>query len=116
MRRTAAGACRMSRFIACAVIFVGASFGLAHGRAADDFTITDAMIPARDGVKLHVKLYAPKKQNDPLPIILLRTPYNADRGGRHFASYFKALAEDGYIFAFADIRGKYKSEGDFVMQ
>lgn len=88
----------------------------AQNRPDDDFTVTTAMIPARDGVKLFVKIFTPRDAKEPLPIILNRTPYSADRGGRHFASYFKALAEDGYIFVFADIRGKFKSEGEFVMQ
>src|SRR5258708_4659516 len=39
------------------------------------FDKTDAMIPARDGIKLHTEIYAPKNAAGPLPIILERTPY-----------------------------------------
>src|ERR1700744_3420570 len=40
------------------------------------FDKIDVMIPARDGVKLHTEIYAPKNQSGPLPIILERTPYS----------------------------------------
>ncbi len=77
---------------------------------------TEVMIPVRDGVKLHTLVYKPDKQNGPLPIILLRTPYGADRGASPaLDGYLKDLADDGYFFAFQDIRGRYKSEGTFVM-
>src|SRR4029078_8351115 len=74
------------------------------------------MIPMRDGVKLHTIIYAPKDHKDPLPFILLRTPYGIDsRGPRALKDYLKDLADDGYIFVFQDIRGRHKSEGQFVM-
>lgn len=83
---------------------------------ADGFTVRDVMIPARDGVKLHTKIFAPKDQAGPLPIVMKRTPYGIEGAAGNFNAYFKALAEEGYIFAFQDIRGKYGSEGTFVMQ
>lgn len=81
------------------------------------FQTTEAMIPARDGVRLHTLIYAPKDAREPLPIIMLRTPYGIDgRAGGTFASYFKDLVAEGYIFVFQDDRGRFKSEGQFVMQ
>jgi putative CocE/NonD family hydrolase len=80
------------------------------------FTVRDAMIPARDGVKLFTKIFTPKNQSGPLPIVFRRTPYGIDGAGSSFVRYYKALAEEGYIFVFQDIRGKFKSEGEFVMQ
>ncbi len=80
-----------------------------------EFDTREVMIPMRDGIKLHTLIYFPKKQSEPLPIILSRTPYGiAGSAGRLSGSY-KELAEDGYIFAFQDIRGKYGSEGAFAM-
>src|SRR5205085_1060987 len=85
--------------------------------AADDrFEVSDVMIPMRDGVRLHTKIFAPKGQREPLPIIMNRTPYGVGGAARRFVTYFKALADDGYVFAFQDIRGKFGSEGTFVMQ
>ena len=58
----------------------------------------------------------PRSQSGPLPIILKRTPYGIAGSAGNFNAYFKALADEGYIFVFQDIRGKFGSEGDFVMQ
>jgi putative CocE/NonD family hydrolase len=79
------------------------------------FDATEAMISARDGVKLHTLIYSPKRAAGALPILFLRTPYGVDGRSSLFESYFKELADDGYIFALQDIRGKFRSEGDFVM-
>jgi uncharacterized protein len=83
---------------------------------ADKFTVRDVMIPTRDGVKLHTKIFTPKDQAGALPIIMKRTPYGIEGSAGNFNAYFKALADEGYIFAFQDIRGKFGSEGTFVMQ
>jgi uncharacterized protein len=80
------------------------------------FEVIEAMVPVRDGVKLYTVICIPKVASEPLPILLQRTPYGA---GTRIASFlpaaYKELTDDGYIFAFQDIRGKYKSEGDFRM-
>jgi putative CocE/NonD family hydrolase len=81
------------------------------------FDKTEAMIPTRDGVRLHTLIYAPKDSREPLPFIMLRTPYGIDgRAAGAFNNYFKDLVAEGYIFVFQDIRGRFKSEGQFVMQ
>src|SRR5512143_1552762 len=75
-----------------------------------------AMIPARDGVRLHTLIYRPVGHPEPLPFLLLRTPYGvAGSPRRYLGGYLKELAADGYIFVFQDIRGRYGSEGQFVM-
>jgi uncharacterized protein len=80
------------------------------------FKVSDVMIPMRDGVKLHTKIYVPNDQSEPLPFIILRTPYDANEIADRFANYLKPLADEGYIFVFQDLRGKFGSEGTFVMQ
>jgi len=87
-----------------------------RAQTAADFDRHDVMIPMRDGIKLHTSYYTPKNATGPLPIIFSRTPYGIDGAARAFESYFKALAQEGYIFAFQDIRGRFGSEGTFVMQ
>ena len=84
--------------------------------AADRFEVSDVMIPARDGKRLHTKIFTPRDQAGPLPIIFKRTPYGIEGSAGNFNAYYKALADEGYIFVFQDIRGKFGSEGDFVMQ
>lgn len=80
------------------------------------FTRTETMITMRDGVRLHTVILTPQNQTGPLPIILNRTPYGVkgwDSGLVNAAH--KELVADGYIFVFQDIRGKFESEGQFVM-
>ena len=86
--------------------------------AQDDsvFTKTEMMIPMRDGVKLHTVVFAPREAHEPLPILLERTPYGAMDEESALRNRYAHLIADGYIFAFQDIRGRFKSEGRFVMQ
>jgi putative CocE/NonD family hydrolase len=81
-----------------------------------DYQRTEAMIPMRDGVKLHAVILKPADINGPLPFLIQRTPYGVDNSSR--ASFFAGrpeLAREGYIYVAEDIRGRYKSEGRFVM-
>jgi uncharacterized protein len=80
------------------------------------FTKTDAMVPTRDGVKLHTVIFAPHEARESLPILLERTPYGAMDDENALRNRYAHLIADGYIFAFQDIRGRFKSEGQFVMQ
>jgi len=86
----------------------------------------DVMIPMRDAVKLHTVILAPKGAKS-APILLTRTPYDANDLTRHAHSshlgpilngYDNAtdvIVEGGYIRVVQDVRGKYGSEGDYVM-
>ena len=84
----------------------------------------EVRIPMRDGAKLYAVLIIPR-QPGKFPIMLDRTPYSADkatsRGGfgplpENILSPLNAeLLRAGYIVAVEDVRGKYKSEGDYVM-
>ena len=80
------------------------------------FTFTQAMVPTRDGVRLNTTFFVPRNQTGPLPILFLRTPYGVPAANFQLTRAYPELAEEGYIFAFQDIRGKYASEGTFVMQ
>ncbi len=83
------------------------------------FDKTDVMIIARDGVKLHTEIYTPKNSKEPLPIIMERTPYGLhddDKGYSRILTRYSEMIPDDYIFVFQDIRGRYGSEGAFVMQ
>jgi len=86
----------------------------------------EAMIPMRDGVKLFTVILVPKGAAD-APMLLTRTPYDADALTRHkksahlgpvLSGYDNAtdvIVEGGYIRVVQDVRGKYGSEGDYVM-
>ncbi|MBI1760054.1 MAG: CocE/NonD family hydrolase [Acidobacteria bacterium] len=104
--------------LSCSLVFALLVFATprAHTQQEQGFALTNAMIPMRDGVWLNTNIFAPKNASAPLPIILERTPYNAPANQGWANGKYKALAADGYIFVFQDIRGRYKSEGQFVMQ
>jgi putative CocE/NonD family hydrolase len=91
-----------------------------------DYARRDVWIPMRDGVKLHTVILVPKNAEG-APILLTRTPYNATALTTHAESshlgsiltgYDNAtdvIVEGGYIRVVQDVRGKYGSEGDYVM-
>ena len=91
-----------------------------------DYERRDVMIPMRDGVRLHTVILVPRDAHH-APILLTRTPYNAteltsyNHSGHLIASldgYDNAddlIVDAGYIRVVQDVRGKYKSEGDYVM-
>jgi len=91
-----------------------------------DYVKRDVMIPMRDGVKLHTVIVVPRGAKN-APILLTRTPYNASSQVGHAASSHlskilegydnavEVIQEGGYIRVVQDVRGKYGSEGDYVM-
>jgi predicted acyl esterase len=80
------------------------------------FERRELTIPMRDGTSLFAVALVPVKQSAPLPIILIRTPFEASRELRSTEPplYLKELAKDGYIFVVEDARGRGKSGGRFV--
>lgn len=91
-----------------------------------DYVKRDVMIPMRDGVKLHTVILVPKGAKG-APILLTRTPYDATKLTSHAESAHlgpilngydnatEVIVEGGYIRVVQDVRGKYGSEGDYVM-
>ncbi|MGI9170424.1 MAG: CocE/NonD family hydrolase, partial [Caulobacteraceae bacterium] len=91
-------------------------------QSAYDYIKREAMIPMRDGVKLHTVIVIPKAAWG-WPIMLDRTPYDADKmtsraSSPHVAAIlpraYAELAGAGYIVAIQDVRGKYGSGGVYV--
>src|SRR3954454_5767366 len=92
-------------------------------RSGFQYMRREVRIPMRDGVKLYAVLIIPR-QAGKFPIMLDRTPYSADKSTeRNFGplpeNILSPLAAElvraGYIVAVEDVRGKYKSEGEYVM-
>jgi len=91
-----------------------------------DYIKRDVMIPMRDGVKLHTVIVLPKGAKN-APMLLTRTPYSATAQVSHAESAHlgpilsgydnatEVIVEGGYIRVVQDVRGKYGSEGDYVM-
>ncbi|MDB5497587.1 MAG: acylase [Phenylobacterium sp.] len=91
--------------------------------AKNDWTKRTVMIPMRDGVKLYTVIVMAKGAHD-AAILLTRTPYNAKKRAERFSSPHitaelaqldEPFVTDGYIRVYQDIRGKYGSEGDYVV-
>jgi len=80
------------------------------------FNPTESMIQTRDGVRLYTQVYVPTPAREQLPILLLRTPYGTGQlSSERIAASLPELTADGYIIVLQDIRGRFKSEGEFVM-
>jgi len=91
-----------------------------------DYVRREVMIPMRDGVKLHTVILVPKGAKG-APMLLTRTPYDADElTKRNDSSHLgpsldgydnavETIVEGGYIRVVEDVRGKHHSEGDYVM-
>ena len=85
-----------------------------------DFVVREAMIPMRDGVRLHTLIVMRAGLRD-APILMERTPYGADaqlagRTGRldqQVGAFYAPYADDGYILVWQDVRGKNRSEGTY---
>ncbi len=84
-----------------------------------EYTRQEVSIPARDGVKLHAVVLRPagsEKGGERLPFLIERTPYGVDGATSDRVNAAKPeMAASGYIFVYADIRGRYGSGGQFVM-
>ncbi|CAN5572624.1 CocE/NonD family hydrolase [soil metagenome] len=75
----------------------------------------EAMIPMRDGVKLFTVIVTPEKQTEPAAILLDRTPYGVKGFSASGVNRNPELVKEGYAFVYQDIRGRYGSEGQFIM-
>ncbi len=96
-----------------------------------DYERREVMIPMRDGVKLHTVVLVPRSAEAPgggrRGMLLTRTPYSANETTEHAQSahlgpvldgYDNApdvVVQGGYIRVVQDVRGKYGSEGDYIM-
>ncbi len=75
-------------------------------------------IPMRDGVNLFTIVYAPKDSAQKYPLLMTRTPYGIEPYGPDVfptdLGVSKKYISERFIFVFQDVRGRYKSEGEFV--
>lgn len=114
MRRLASLLCGLAALVALPAVGAQAPTAADSARLAN-YERREVMIPMRDGVKLHTFVFAPKDQQGALPFILTRTPYGIGGAAGSFITSYAELADERYIFVFQDIRGRFDSEGQFVM-
>lgn len=107
-------------FLALLLALTTASGGRAQDGGFDvraHYTKSEHMVEMRDGVKLFTVVYQPKDTTREYPILLYRTPYSIPPYGidRYPSLLGPSVDFDrsGYIFVFQDVRGKFRSEGEF---
>lgn len=96
--------CYRIYFYAWSVGFPGPKYGVIVDK--------NVMISMPDGTKLATDIYRPDSL-DKFPAIVIRTPYNKMSSlpsYRHLAPLF---VSQGYVVVIQDVRGKYRSEGEF---
>jgi putative CocE/NonD family hydrolase len=126
----------LSVFVALAIVSIANAFAQEQKLPANDippafkapaqpsdFDKRVAMVPMRDGSKLYTVIVVPKGAKD-APILLTRTCYNAaERAARSKSGRMiealplsdEVFVEAGYIRVYQDVRGKYGSEGVYLM-
>lgn len=111
------------RFLAASISGLSLGCFLATGVAGQDAPVFDAvlyaedlMIPMRDGVRLAADVYRPARGGKPvaerLAIVMQRTPY--DKRSPRFVEQAEYFARHGYVVVLQDLRGRYRSEGEFT--
>ena len=109
-----------------ALLVAWAIAGIAAGQQKFDVKMqyqkAEYMVPMRDGVRLHTTVYAPRKTGEKLPFLLLRTPYGT---GPYGADEYRSnlgpsphsfeFEREGFLFVYQDVRGKFRSEGEFTV-
>ncbi len=108
------------RFLYCTLLLLMALYAPALAQdSALHYTKTEVMVPMRDGIKLFTRIYTPDNVTGPLPVLLMRSPYgdwNIGVLSPEKDPYVQNMAKEGYIFVYQNIRGKQKSEGEFIME
>lgn len=83
-----------------------------------NYTKREEMIPMRDGIHLYTAVYEPIHSEKSSPILMTRTPYKASPYGEKMNNrlwgVWQNYAREKYIFIIQDVRGRWKSEGDFI--
>jgi putative CocE/NonD family hydrolase len=102
-------------FLACVQVAGAQRIGTAKAR--EHYDKIETYIPMRDGVKLFTAIYIPKDTTQTYPILLTRTPYSirpyGEQGFPRRLGPSREMMQDGYIFVYQDVRGRWMSEGLF---
>ena len=109
-----------------AILFILCLYLSRRPNPKSNYRVQEFMVPMRDGVHLQTVVISKANQTEPLPILMTRTPYGvptqetfdknaAKEGADWVPDSWKELAADGYIFVSQNLRGRFKSEGVFLL-
>jgi uncharacterized protein len=101
-------------FTALAASYAASIVGLQRPNLRESFQSYEFNIPMRDGKKLYTVVWVPKNLEGKAPILMERTPYGAGSPATGPRRTSPQTVAANYIFAYQDVRGKNKSEGDYV--
>jgi putative CocE/NonD family hydrolase len=81
----------------------------------------EAMVPMRDGVRLETQVFVPRGAKEKLPVLFMRTPYGFGPDAKGWSRWLtvpwlRDLLRDGYVLALQSVRGRFRSEGVFVIE
>jgi putative CocE/NonD family hydrolase len=111
-------------FFVCAALLLASLLAPAQQRydVKAHYQKAEYAVPMRDGVKLHTTVYTPRHAAERLPFLIVRTPYGTGPYGAEAyrrnlgpSPHSSEFEEEGFIFVFQDVRGKFKSEGEFTV-
>ena len=115
-RQSSASRLRRGFFAAFVFGLFLAAVSTISAQTAPLFTRSEAMIAMRDGIHLNTQVFMPTRTDEKFPFILIRTPYGiGNLTSEQISAALPELSKEGYIIVQQDIRGRFKSEGDFVM-
>ena len=84
----------------------------------DFYQKREVMIPMRDGVRLFTIIYSPRDTSRTYPFLVTRDAYGVRPYGpdnyRGWAGAYVDFSKEGLIFVYQDVRGRWKSEGEFI--
>lgn len=101
--------------VLAALVFAAPQGVLAQDAPAP-YTKIETMVPMRDGVRLFTRVFTPTDTDEKQAILMIRTPYGiGDATPEQIVRILADLVPDRYIIVQQDIRGRFKSEGQFVM-
>lgn len=91
----------------------------AFNKMCSQYERTNVMIPMRDGIRLYTEIYRPTDRRGPFGILLVRTPYESipqgDKCSPRIGPLFRGVSHDNFILVIESIRGRYKSEGKYIL-
>jgi uncharacterized protein len=108
---------KLAGMLLVAVLFLAAlPWRHRQSDASKIFEYKQVMVPVRDGVELQTVILTPANQSGPLPILFRRTPYGVpEKAPEMLPPSFVELVHDGYIFVIQNLRGRFKSGGEFKL-